>query len=58
MKAKREAEEPKNTGDEKAPAAQEPVTQVPKGEDWTWMVDEDPAFYLNESGASPSVRNR
>ncbi len=57
MKTKREAADPKNTGAEKTPAAQEPVRKGPKSEDWTWMVDEDPAFYLNESGTSPSARN-
>ncbi len=58
MKAKREAAESKNTGAEKTSAAQARIRKGRKGEDWTWMVDEDPAFYLNESGAAPSAGNR
>ncbi len=32
------------------PAAPEP-SRVSETEEWTWMVDEDPAFYLEETVA-------
>ncbi|HJQ28000.1 MAG TPA: hypothetical protein VJ827_01570 [Rubrobacter sp.] len=25
----------------------------PENEEWAWMVDEDPAFYLTKSGRAP-----
>ncbi len=31
------------------PAAAEPTTRPTENEEWAWMVDEDPAFYLEES---------
>ena len=32
------------------PAAPEP-SRATEYEEWAWMVDEDPAFYLEETGA-------
>jgi hypothetical protein len=36
-----------STGD--APTTLEPARN-PENEEWSWMVDEDPAFYLRKSG--------
>ncbi len=27
-----------------------------ESEEWAWMVDEDPAFYLEEAGPAPEKR--
>lgn len=37
------------------PVAPEPA-RVPESEEWAWMVDEDPAFYLQETGPAPEKR--
>lgn len=37
-------------GSEHRQTAAEPA-QAPEGEEWAWMVDEDPAFYLSTSGS-------
>ena len=37
------------------PAAPEP-SRVAKCEEWAWMVDEDPASYLDEAGPAPDKR--
>jgi hypothetical protein len=37
------------------PAAPEP-SRVAESEEWAWMVDEDPAFYLAEAGPTPDKR--
>jgi hypothetical protein len=29
---------------------------VAKSEEWAWMVDEDPAFYLDEAGPAPDKK--
>lgn len=36
-------------GNEHPPIAPDPA-RAPEGEEWAWMVDEDPAFYLSTSG--------
>jgi hypothetical protein len=30
----------------------------PENQDWAWMVDEDPAFYLTKSGIVPENTGR
>ena len=37
------------------PAAPEPSRAV-ESEEWAWMIDEDPAFYLAEPGPAPEKR--
>ena len=37
------------------PAAPEP-SRGSENEEWAWMVDEDPAFYLEETGPAPEKR--
>ncbi len=37
------------------PAAPEP-SRGAENEEWAWMVDEDPAFYLEETGPAPEKR--
>ncbi len=37
------------------PAAPEP-SRGTENEEWAWMVDEDPAFYLEEAGPAPEKR--
>ncbi len=43
------------TGSGGSPVNPEPSHAV-EGEEWTWMVDEDPAFYLEETGRAPDKR--
>jgi hypothetical protein len=37
------------------PAAPE-TSRAAESEEWAWMVDEDPAFYLEETGRAPDKR--
>jgi hypothetical protein len=43
------------TGSGGPPAAPEP-SRAAESEEWAWMVDEDPAFYLEETGRAPDKR--
>ena len=36
-------------GEDKSPVTAEP-SRTSDSEEWAWMVDEDPAFYLSKSG--------
>ncbi|HET7479772.1 MAG TPA: hypothetical protein VFJ72_09705 [Rubrobacteraceae bacterium] len=53
MRANEEVVEARNPG--AASGAPERARQGPENEEWAWMVDEDPVFYLDEPGA-PSAR--
>jgi hypothetical protein len=44
-----------STGPAGPPAAPEPSRGTESGE-WAWMVDEDPAFCLEEAGRAPEKR--
>jgi len=44
-----------STGPIGPPAAPEP-SRGAESEEWAWMVDEDPAFYLEEAGPAPEKR--
>jgi hypothetical protein len=39
----------RSVGGDEPSVAQEPL-RVAENEEWAWMVDEDPAFYLSQSG--------
>lgn len=43
------------TGSGGPPANPEP-SRAAESEEWAWMVDEDPAFYLEEAGPAPDKR--
>ena len=43
------------TGSGGPPVNPEP-SHVAESEEWAWMVDEDPAFYLEETGRAPDKR--
>jgi hypothetical protein len=43
------------TGSGGPPASPEP-SRVAESEEWAWMVDEDPACYLEEAGLAPEKR--
>ena len=51
MKSTRDAVEHSRHSDG-TPVAPEP-SRVPENDEWIWMVDEDPAFYLTKSGRKP-----
>lgn len=38
------------------PSATPEATRVSGNEEWAWMVDEDPAFYLSKTGRAESTR--
>jgi len=44
----------RSTGTEHPPVAPAP-TRASEGEEWAWMVDEDPAFYLLQSGRAENA---
>jgi hypothetical protein len=54
LKSKRDAVEYSKHGNG---TGDSPITlnssQGPENEEWAWMVDEDPAFYLTKSGRAP-----
>ncbi|MBA2712712.1 MAG: hypothetical protein H0U55_04035 [Rubrobacteraceae bacterium] len=41
-------------GDEHPPIATEP-TRASESEEWAWMVDEDPAFYLSQQSRAENA---
>jgi hypothetical protein len=43
------------TGSAGQPAVPKP-SRAAESEEWTWMVDEDPAFCLEEAGPAPDKR--
>lgn len=44
----------RSIGNEHPPIAPEP-TYVSESEEWAWMVDEDPAFYLSQQGRAENT---
>lgn len=44
----------RSIGNEHPPIAPEP-TYASESEEWTWMVDEDPAFYLSQQGRAENA---
>lgn len=56
MRVDREAVDASSTG-AVSPGVPEPARRGFENEEWTWMVDEDPVFYLNESGTTVSGRS-
>lgn len=55
MRAKREPVKSESAGTSSS-GAEESGRRGSRIEEWTWMVDEDPAYYLNESGTTKSGR--
>jgi hypothetical protein len=53
--SKRDNARPIASGPGVPPAAPEPSRAV-GSEEWAWMVDEDPAFYLDEFAPAPDKR--
>ena len=53
MRHKNEAVEftPRSIGKDEPPVAREPM-RAAENEEWAWMVDEDPAFYLSRPEAA------
>lgn len=51
MRSKKEAAEHAAAGTKTAGSPATP--EVSENEQWAWMVDEDPAFYLSKSGTAP-----
>lgn len=41
----------RRTGEDTPSIASKP-SRTPDGEEWAWMVDEDPAFYLSEAASA------
>lgn len=56
MRAKRESVEATSTAPG-SPVAPESARRGSENEEWAWMVDEDPVFYLNEAGTTISGRS-